>query len=43
MLHNLQYKNKDELKFYTEVESYFLGGGYPSGATKAEKGIIPRK
>ena len=41
--HNLQRENKNELKFYTELESYFLRGEYPSGATKAEKGIYNTK
>ena len=43
---NLQHElveNEDELKFYAELESYFMRGEYPSGATKVEKGIIRRR
>ena len=41
--HNLQHElveNTNELKFYNELESYFLREEYPSGATKA---VIQRR
>ena len=34
---------QQEISIYREVELYLLEGQYPSGATKAEKGVLRRR